>query len=198
MSSPNQLFRNPRWKLWLPLAAVGLVASVAGLAMPQFLGKESLKAPTPVAQIPSWKTQEPNGDLQYTPPTWPETPDYGAMFSRLVAGTVIVLGMCVGVLWLGKRWLPISGLSVSGLLMSAAGASAGTHLKLVETLSLGNRCCLHLVQMAERQVLVGVDGSGVKTVVPLTETFAQTLRDTQLRDTQYDEQPLGEQSRANQ
>jgi hypothetical protein len=88
------------------------------------------------------------------------------MFARLGLGTLLVLGLCAGTLWIGKRWL-------GGAAASAAPAAA--QVRLVETLSLGNRCVVHLLNIGTRPVLVGADAGGVKTIVPLPESFAQTF-----------------------
>src|SRR5262245_45755091 len=87
-------------KKWLTLSLVGLGAVVAGVVLPQLLGATaSLPPPAPAAK----KTEK--GGLVYTPPAWPEEPDPKAMLTRLGLGTVLVLGLCVGTLWLGKCWL---------------------------------------------------------------------------------------------
>jgi hypothetical protein len=87
------------------------------------------------------------------------------MVIRLGAGTAVVLGLCVVTLLVGKRWL-------GG---PAAAKAAGATMHVVETLHLGNRCCLHLVQLPARQVLVGADGAGIKAVLPLAENFDTLL-----------------------
>jgi flagellar biogenesis protein FliO len=90
------------------------------------------------------------------------------MFVRLGLGTVAVLALCVATLWGCKRWLRAT----------PAPSSAASQLRLLETLPLGNRCCVHLVHVANRPVLIGADASGIKTVVPLPDTFAGTLLET--------------------
>src|SRR5262245_61035184 len=92
----------------------------------------------------------PNGNLTYTPPAWPEPPDLGSLVLRLAVGTVVVLGLCAAALWVGKRRL--RGQVPSG--------QAGSPLQLVETLTLGNRCCLALLKAGSSQILVAADGSG--------------------------------------
>jgi hypothetical protein len=48
-------------------------------------------------------------------------------------------------------------------------------MRLIESLSLGNRCLMHLVRLGKREILIGVDGAGIKTVVPLAGTFEDVL-----------------------
>lgn len=104
-------------------------------------------------------------DLKYAPAAWPDAPDAASMLRRLVLGTVTVLGLCVCTIWGGKRWL-------GG---APARANSGAMLRLVETVSLGNRCSVHLLQAGDHQVLVGVDGGGVKSLVPLPMSFDQAI-----------------------
>jgi flagellar biogenesis protein FliO len=150
-----------RLQVWTPLGIIGLIAVIAGLLLPQLMPSEVPASP------PREETRSP-GDLRYTPPAWPEAPSQQGMFWRLGLGTMLVLGLCVGSLWYGKRWLNS---------LAARTTSAG-ELKLVETLHLGNRCCLHLVQLPARQILVGADASGIKTVVPLPDSFESVLAET--------------------
>ncbi len=145
-----------------PLALVALLAIVAGVVLPQL-------APAEAPAAPSKDESKGKGDLRYTPPTWPEPPSYGAMFLRLGLGTTLVLGLCVATLWGGKRWLAK---------LAPAPRTTG-EMKLVESLPLGNRCALHLVQIASKQILVGADASGIRTVVPLSEAFEAVLNETQ-------------------
>lgn len=104
-------------------------------------------------------------DLSYAPDEWPEAPDMAAMLKRLVAGTSVVLALCVGLLLAGKRWL-------SG---APTRAGSNTMLRRVETLALGNRCSIHLLQTGEHQILVGIDPGGIKSLIPLPPAFEGAL-----------------------
>lgn len=151
---------TPPWNSrWMPVALLGGVAVLAGLILPQLLPSAA-----PPAAHKSTESPSPS-PLTYTPPTWPEPPNHQAMFLRLFVGTLAVLGLCAGTLWFCRRWMQPGG----------APRPHNAQLRLVETLSLGQRCLVHLVQVANRPVLIGVDGSGVKTLVPLPENFAQAL-----------------------
>jgi flagellar biogenesis protein FliO len=153
-----------RANYWAPLALIGLLATVAGLVMPQLLPEE-----THGAENKARESANAAGDLHYVPPELPQVPSTRAMFLRLGGMTVVVLVLCVGVLVCGKRWM-------RGF---APNQAAGGKLALVETLQLGNRCSLHLVQLSSRQVLVGADATGLKTVVPLPDVFENCLDDTE-------------------
>jgi flagellar biogenesis protein FliO len=105
--------------------------------------------------------------LDYAPESWPDAPDTAAMLRRLVLGTATVLGLCIGSLFVGRRWLR----------GAPARVNSGNKLRLVETVSLGNRCVVHLIQSGNHQILVGVDGTGVRSLVPLPPSFEQAIAD---------------------
>jgi flagellar biogenesis protein FliO len=159
---PKHLPANHALKRWLPLGVIGLVAVLAGLVLPQLL--PSIDSPSSSSASPIL-SKTSKDDLTYTPPAWPEAPNHSAVFLRLGTGTVAVLALCVGTLWCCKRWLRDG----------AAGAKVGGQLRCIESLALGNRCLVHLVRIGNRSVLVGADASGVKTIVPLPESFSQSL-----------------------
>lgn len=160
-------------KTWLILGCLGLAAALAGSVLPQFfLGDTPAPAhpPTPavIKEAPPKQDAGQANNLLYTPPAWPEAPSPGPMLARLGVGTVVVLALCVGSLWFGKRWL------LRGLPPTKPG---GEHLRLIDAIPLGNRCSVYLLQTGVRQVLVGVDGSGLKALVTLPETFENALND---------------------
>ena len=144
---------------WGPLALIGLLATIAGLVLPQMLPDD----PPAVEARP--KETANSGDLHYEPPQMPEVPSTRALFLRLGGMTAVVLVIGVGVLVGGRRWL-------HGM---APARTANGALRLVETLPLGNRCNLHLVQVATRQILVGADATGIKSVVTLSDDFENYL-----------------------
>jgi hypothetical protein len=113
--------------------------------------------------------EDHKGSLEYAPPSWPEPPDPRVMLTRLGLGTAVVLALCAGTLLVCRRWLRrLPGPGVGG-----------SRMALVETLPLGNRCLLHLVRVGRQQVLVGLDGAGLKSVVALPEAFDEALAKAQ-------------------
>jgi len=153
-------------KRWLPIAIIGLVAVTAGIALPQAMPSAQTAALVPEAAKVS-ASGEPGGKGKwvYTPPSVPEAPDAKAMLMRLGVATAFVLALCVVTLWLGKRWL-------GG---TAAPAGPSHQMRLLETLPLGNRCAVYLVQVANRSIMIGTDPSGLKTIVPLPESFSDQV-----------------------
>lgn len=136
------------------------VAITAGFLLPQaFTGMAPLPESDP---IPA----SAGGDLSYRPPAPSSAVDPRALLLRLSLGTAGVLGLCVGTLWLCKRWLP-------GLVQTTQGNQGRLHL--VETLSLGNRCCVHLLRVENQSLVAGVDGSGLKSLIALPESFESRL-----------------------
>jgi flagellar biogenesis protein FliO len=150
---------------WTPWATIAFVAVLAGLLLPQLMMSSEMVIDGKQTKADA-KNQSKTG---YTPPAVPDAPNPQAMLVRLVTGTVIVLGLAVGSLFGVRRWMQTRGFAGSG-----PGA-----MRLIETLQLGNRCSLHLVHLGKREVLIGVDGGGIKTIVPLTAPFEDVLADSE-------------------
>jgi len=161
MTKPGLKSKTPLWASW---GAIVVVAILAGVLLPQLMPAEM------VLEKSAAKVEvKEKGSLEYTAPSLPDAPNSQAMLVRLGMGTALVLGLCVFTLWGMRRWLNPQG---------TAGASVG-ELKLIETLPLGNRCSLHLVHLGKQNVLVGVDATGIKTIVPLPGTFDDMLAEAE-------------------
>ena len=153
----SQAARFGAWKPWLTIA---VVAILTGLVLPQMMPGETVVPPKS-----SRSETKDKSNLEYNAPSMPETPNFQGMIVRLGIGTTVVLGLCVATLFGLRRWLnPPAGPS-----------DPDREMRLVETLNLGGRCALHLVHLGKREVLVGVDSSGIKTMLPLSESFADVL-----------------------
>jgi flagellar biogenesis protein FliO len=142
--------------LWV---SVGLLTVLAGFAAPELFRQHAPEAELPVTEAAS------TDKVAYTPPMPPEMPDVRMLLLRLGGGTVLVLGLCVATLWIGKRWLVVG----------PTASSASGNLRIVDSLSLGNHCLLQLVQAGNQQVLVGLDRMGMKALVPVSDSFESTL-----------------------
>lgn len=103
--------------------------------------------------------------LVYAPPRWPEPPDLGDLVLRLGLGTVVVLSVAGVVLWVGRHHLRGPSTQMPG--------NSGMHL--VDTVTLSQHCRLSLLKAGNAQFLVALDGSGLKKMVALPETFEGTL-----------------------
>lgn len=159
---------------WLVLGAFGLLATGAGFYLPHnLLPAENIPpappaagpAPAPPAAAAPARPDAAVNGLPYTPPALPELPSMRAMFVRLVLGTAAVLVLCVLTLWVGKRWIR----------PYAIPDSSGRQLRVIETLPLGGRCSVFLLQAGKARVLAGLDGSGLKTLLALPESFDAAL-----------------------
>lgn len=111
-------------------------------------------------------------DLSYSP-QWPEPPNTGALLLRVFVGTVVVLGLCVGTIWIGKPWL--QKLQVAGL------GNSSFHLE--GSVAVGNRAMLHLVRVGDTQLIAGTDATGLKSLIALPASFKDVL-DSQLPETE--------------
>jgi flagellar biogenesis protein FliO len=145
---------------WGLLGAIGVVVVALGVMLPQLLteaGSRETKVTT--------EKQSQNADLTYQPPVIPDVPSTSAMFARLALGTGIVLALCIGAVWVAKR--------TNGSLTSERGT---TKLQVVESIQVGPRCSVVLLKADGRQVLVGMDSSGLKAIVALPEKFEEALQ----------------------
>ena len=149
---------------WVTMGIVAVVAVAAGLLVPQLLpGEMAIEKNQPRSEAKGKSKGE------YIAPALPDMPNPQGMLTRLAFGTLVVLGLSVVSIWAMRRWLQPPGSAVAG----------PRTLRLLETLPLGNRCSVHLVHMGNREVLIGVDGSGIKSIVPLPENFADVLTQTE-------------------
>jgi flagellar biogenesis protein FliO len=149
---------------WLVLGALGLAATAGGIFLPRSLRPGAESAAATPAVSPAANVKE---TLDYNPPALPDMPSPQAMFLRLGLGTVFVLILCVITLWAGKRWIrPLAGTP-----------GENKQLHLLETLPLGARCSVYLLQVGETKVLAGVDHAGLKSLLTLPQSFDGALAD---------------------
>jgi flagellar biogenesis protein FliO len=156
VGAKNGLWTPP----WLTMGIVAVVAIAAGMLLPQMLPGEM------VVQGNQAKAEaKDKSKSAYVAPAVPEMPNPQGMLARLAWGTMLVLGLSVASMWAMRRWVKAH---------EPAGSGPNA-LRLVETLPLGNRCSVHLVHLGKRELLVGVDAGGVKTIVPLPREFDEVL-----------------------
>jgi flagellar biogenesis protein FliO len=154
---------------WLIFCLLGLAATVCGVVLPHTLrGLQeplaSVPAPTP--------TEEKKDPLEYEPPQLPEIPAPGPMLLRLALGTIFVLILCIVTLRAGKRWIRPLGVPVG----------ENRKLRVLESLPLGGRCSVFLIQAEQSKVLVGVDQTGMKALLPLPQPFEGALAEATEKD----------------
>ena len=102
---------------------------------------------------------------QPPPPILPGefVPAHLANRAMSVMGLLIIA--CIGAIWYGQRY------SRAG----RSGNSAGD-MKVLETLSIAPRCCVHLLTVGGQKYLVARDQAGIKSVTAVS-AFATTLDD---------------------
>jgi flagellar biogenesis protein FliO len=168
---PRSALRGP----WATVASVAGLAIVAGLMLPKLLSSET------VIDKDRPRTDSKGGVAvsEYKAPNLPEVPNPQALLGRLFMGTIVVLGLSVLSIWVMRRWLP-------GQVPAHA---APRDMRLIETLHLGNRSSLHLVHLGQREILVGVDAGGIKSIVPLSKPFDDALAETVQNDAAADMEP---------
>lgn len=163
LPSAKSAARKGAWPTWLVLGVLGLAATAGGLFLPRSL-RSSAETPATIPS-PTPPVNESKDSLAYTPPALPDLPSPGSMLLRLTLGTIFVLILCVITLWAGKRWIrPLAGPQ-----------GENKQLHVVESLALGGRCSVYLLQAGDAKVLAGVDHAGLKALLPLPTAFAGTL-----------------------
>lgn len=84
---------------------------------------------------------------------------------RVVVSLAVVLALVVGVGWLTRR-------------MQGRVGPAGRRLRCVESLAVGNKQRVLLIQVGTQQLLVGSSGGGLKTLHVLAEPVEPVQRST--------------------
>jgi flagellar biogenesis protein FliO len=103
-------------------------------------------------------------DLEYHPPTAPAGPDAGQLLGRLAILTAITVVGGVLCLFLARRAQKLPPFP-----------PGGPSVEVVESVSLGPRCALHLLQVDESAFVVATDPTGLRSITPLPDTFEQSL-----------------------
>jgi flagellar biogenesis protein FliO len=107
---------------------------------------------------------------------WPaasEQIDPAQTLREWAEGAGLLVAFCIVSLWIVRQWLTKR---------TPTGGPAA-HMRTVESLSLPQRCRVHLVDVGGRQVLVTTDAAGVKCVTVLPDRFAALLDDDPLEAT---------------
>ena len=85
---------------------------------------------------------------------------------KLLAGVVLSISLCIGIMLVGSRFS-----------QHQQGKRASTHLKVVDSLLVGQRTWLELVQVKEQLVVISRDATGIQNVVALPTTFGEKLEE---------------------
>lgn len=124
--------------------------------------------PAPEAAPDTTKAETPTLNPIDYQPEMPEPPGLSAVLLRLGAGTMFVVAICGGCIWMGRRWINKHGLP---------GVRPGEELRVVESTRLSGHCAVHLLEVGGQRVLAGTDRTGLHSLVPLPEAFGSMLDD---------------------
>ncbi|AWM37263.1 hypothetical protein GobsT_47930 [Gemmata obscuriglobus] len=103
--------------------------------------------------------------FDYAPPVAPAPPDLGGLVTRLLLLTLALVGLCAGTVWWARRANRPAGGAGDG----------GGHLKLEGSLPLDRTCAVHLIAVDGQTVALTTDGTGLRSLVVLSETFETAL-----------------------
>ncbi|MDG2014165.1 MAG: hypothetical protein P8J33_11705 [Pirellulaceae bacterium] len=104
--------------------------------------------------------------------------DFGGLITQLVTSTLVVLGLCVAFLLIAKKFRLDSLISPRG---KPRESHSSSDMKLESTLRLGRCNTLHIVEAGGNRLAVGMDATGIKTIVPLQPIFSQQLDAMQMQ-----------------
>ncbi|MCD4831077.1 MAG: flagellar biosynthetic protein FliO [Anaerohalosphaeraceae bacterium] len=90
-------------------------------------------------------------------------PDYnlGSHLLRMVIGVIMVVAMGVAAIYLSKKMLP------------KFGTQSGKKIKIIETVSLGQRRTLHLVEVGAHEILIGCSGESISKLADIIEPLTE-------------------------
>ncbi|HEY1186491.1 MAG TPA: hypothetical protein VGE74_02490 [Gemmata sp.] len=112
--------------------------------------------------------------FDYAPPVAPAPPDLGGLVVRLGLITAALVGLCLTVLWFARRAnRPAGGTGIG---------DGDGRLRLEGTLALDRTCGVHLISVDGQTVALTTDGTGLRSLVVLSEPFDTTLAAAQQAD----------------
>jgi flagellar biogenesis protein FliO len=91
---------------------------------------------------------------------------FQSLLKQLATSTFLVMLVGVGFILVAKRWVKGS---------KPASKSNDLAIEIMSTLKLSPKSNLHLIQAGEQRLIVALDQNGINTVVPLNESFSNTL-----------------------
>ena len=88
------------------------------------------------------------------------------LYVRMITATILVVVMGAIAIFLSKKVLP------------KITAPQGRQIRLIETIHLGSRKSLHLIQVADQKILVGSSSEHITKIADINSpTFEQTFQD---------------------
>jgi flagellar biogenesis protein FliO len=159
---------------FLALCLSGAFVLFAGLFLPKLLTESpnpearstALTVPSDEKAIPS---QKDNKLIETAKPS--EAPSLTGILVRLTFGTFFVLGLCALTAWGIGKWV-----------RGQQQVQSNGMMKMVASLRVNRTVALHLVQVGEQQFLLGVDTGGLRSVLPMPESFEEKLEESRVQE----------------
>jgi flagellar biosynthetic protein FliO len=87
--------------------------------------------------------------------------DTGELFLKMMGAVVLIIALGVGLVYVSKRFLP------------KMGAVPGRQIQITETVPLGARKALHLVEVGGRKVLIGSTAERITMLADVSNGFLE-------------------------
>lgn len=147
------------------LAMAALNSSVLAALLPQSRANEpESKETRPAQNVPPSETSVRTGSLFANDPDFQRESDYNVghqeLFYRTIIAVVFVVVLGAAAMYVSRRLLP----KIARL--------PGKEIHIVETIHLGPRKAVHLLQIGHRRFLIGSTNENVTKLADLTDGFA--------------------------
>ncbi len=146
----------------LVMAALSSSVLAADSAQPD-ADKPALKEAAAGREQPLMETDVKTGSLSANDPGFQEESPYGfshqELFYRTMVAVVFVIVLGAAAIYVSRKLLP----KIAGL--------PGKEIRVVETVHLGPRKAVHLLQIGHRRILVGSTNENITKLADLTEGF---------------------------
>jgi flagellar biosynthetic protein FliO len=139
-----------RKKLVAFVMAAVMASSLLAVCPAQSPAAEPNKTPAHPYLLSEDDPNDPRGDLN----TW-------ELFLKMMAAVLLVVVLGIAAIYVSKKFLPkITSLS-------------GRRIHIVETVSLGPRKALHLLQIGHQQLLIGSTSEGITALADVTDALTR-------------------------
>jgi len=93
------------------------------------------------------------------------------LFFKMMLSVLFVVGLGVAAIYISKKFLP----KITNL--------PGKKVRIIETVGLGQRKAVHLLQIGNRQLLIGIAGESITKLADVTFDTAEGLTDLSAQET---------------
>lgn len=117
----------------------------------------------------------PNDTQSFKNRVGPHDLDWSATFKHIMTNTSGVLVLAVGFLLIARFWMRRSAKLGASAATRSEKALATAKIQVLARLKLNAKAYLQLIEVDRQRVLVASDLTGIKSIVPLPEPFANAL-----------------------